>query len=253
MASLLGGGGGRTASGPIIKVGRGGRGFPFGGGGGDGPGAPGTAWGLLGRGQIWLPRAALFGVGGSGFGGAFGGPARTFSLFPNTASSCTHPNPSHQGPVPLPPRPPTPQAKKGKQVLAFYTLPEYETWREGLATTAGWDIKYYKAGWGGGFWGWSVAACACRCHADANGVRARARLAVRRREHAHPPRLNPPETPPAHPSHPPPPQGLGTSSAVEAKEYFARLDSHRKQFVWEGEAPGGRAGGSSRRVNGGMR
>jgi hypothetical protein len=29
-------------------------------------------------------------------------------------------------------------------------------------------------------------------------------------------------------------QGLGTSSASEAKEYFANLDSHRKQFVWEG-------------------
>lgn len=31
------------------------------------------------------------------------------------------------------------------------------------------------------------------------------------------------------------PQGLGTSSSSEAKEYFARLDSHRKFFAWEGE------------------
>lgn len=30
-------------------------------------------------------------------------------------------------------------------------------------------------------------------------------------------------------------QGLGTSSAAEAKEYFAALDAHRKRFVWEGD------------------
>ena len=24
-------------------------------------------------------------------------------------------------------------------------MPEYEAWREGLTSTAGWDIKYYKA------------------------------------------------------------------------------------------------------------
>lgn len=29
-------------------------------------------------------------------------------------------------------------------MLSFYTMPEYEAWREGLATTSGWDIKYYK-------------------------------------------------------------------------------------------------------------
>lgn len=38
------------------------------------------------------------------------------------------------------------QAKKGKQVLAFYTMPEYENWRESLPSLAGWDIKYYKVG-----------------------------------------------------------------------------------------------------------
>ncbi|KIY91888.1 DNA topoisomerase 2, partial [Monoraphidium neglectum] len=32
--------------------------------------------------------------------------------------------------------------------------------------------------------------------------------------------------------------GLGTSDTREAKEYFAALDSHRKQFVWEGDEDG---------------
>jgi DNA gyrase/topoisomerase IV subunit B len=37
------------------------------------------------------------------------------------------------------------QAKKGKQVLSFYTLPEYESWRENLGNSAStWEIKYYK-------------------------------------------------------------------------------------------------------------
>jgi len=59
--------------------------------------------------------------------------------------------------------------------MTFYTLPEYEAWRENLSGSAagGWDIKYYK--------------------------------------------------------------GLGTSSAKEAKEYFANMDQHKKNFVWEGE------------------
>lgn len=29
--------------------------------------------------------------------------------------------------------------------------------------------------------------------------------------------------------------GLGTSTAKEAKEYFANMDQHKKNFVWEGE------------------
>jgi hypothetical protein len=38
---------------------------------------------------------------------------------------------------------------------------------------------------------------------------------------------------------PPPPslaplQGLGTSTAAEAKQYFANIATHRKQFVWDG-------------------
>ena len=35
------------------------------------------------------------------------------------------------------------QARKGRQTLPFYTMPEYEMWKESTST-AGWDIKYYK-------------------------------------------------------------------------------------------------------------
>ena len=35
------------------------------------------------------------------------------------------------------------QARKGRQTLAFYTMPEYEMWKE-ETNTSGWDIKYYK-------------------------------------------------------------------------------------------------------------
>lgn len=72
--------------------------------------------------------------------------------------------------------PPFTQARKGNRTLSFYTLPEYEAWRESLANTrdaGGWEIKYYK--------------------------------------------------------------GLGTSSAKEAKEYFANMEQHKKDFAWEGE------------------
>ena len=59
---------------------------------------------------------------------------------------------------------------------SFYTLPEYESWRESLGpSAASWEIKYYK--------------------------------------------------------------GLGTSSAKEAKEYFAAMDHHKKHFVWDGKRP----------------
>jgi hypothetical protein len=70
---------------------------------------------------------------------------------------------------PTDPTPP-PQAKKGGRSQVFYTLPEYEAWREslGAAGTAGWDIKYYKGGAGVGRWwlclggGWDCrAAVAC--------------------------------------------------------------------------------------------
>ncbi|GAB4817907.1 hypothetical protein N2152v2_004953 [Parachlorella kessleri] len=67
------------------------------------------------------------------------------------------------------------KATKGKQTLTFYTMPEYEAWKENNSTR-GWAIKYYK--------------------------------------------------------------GLGTSTAKEAKEYFAAIDSHRKEFTWEGDEDG---------------
>ena len=62
------------------------------------------------------------------------------------------------------------KAQKGGVSKVFYTMPEYEEWREGLANQRGWSIKYYK--------------------------------------------------------------GLGTSTAKEAKEYFAELDGHKKTFVY---------------------
>lgn len=38
------------------------------------------------------------------------------------------------------------QARKGNRTLSFYTMPEYESWREDLQGSAatGWEIKYYK-------------------------------------------------------------------------------------------------------------
>lgn len=69
----------------------------------------------------------------------------------------------------------SPQARRGREVKAFYTIPEYEAWKESLDhNLRGWDIKYYK--------------------------------------------------------------GLGTSTQEEAREYFSRLDQHRKEFVWAGKA-----------------
>ena len=40
---------------------------------------------------------------------------------------------------------------------------------------------------------------------------------------------------PPSPLPPTPPQGLGTSTPKEAKEYFAALERHRKKFHWTGE------------------
>lgn len=69
------------------------------------------------------------------------------------------------------------KVSKGKNKLTFYTMPEYEAWKESLGgITRGWTIKYYK--------------------------------------------------------------GLGTSTKEEAKEYFARLDQHKKDFVWQGDMDG---------------
>ncbi len=36
------------------------------------------------------------------------------------------------------------KATKGKQEVAFFTIPEYETWKEANNNGAGWRIKYYK-------------------------------------------------------------------------------------------------------------
>eukprot|EP00897_Mesotaenium_endlicherianum_P007582 jgi/Mesen1/6852/ME000351S05970 len=66
---------------------------------------------------------------------------------------------------------------RGKNTRSFYTLPEYEAWKDSLGGTAkGWTIKYYK--------------------------------------------------------------GLGTSTPKEAKEYFAALEKHKKDFIWSGEQDG---------------
>ncbi|KAI7839009.1 hypothetical protein COHA_007248 [Chlorella ohadii] len=67
------------------------------------------------------------------------------------------------------------KATKGKESISFYTLPEYEEWKD-RTNLRGWNIKYYK--------------------------------------------------------------GLGTSTAAEAKQYFANIQSHRKEFVWDGEEDG---------------
>jgi DNA topoisomerase-2 len=32
----------------------------------------------------------------------------------------------------------------GKDCLSFYTLPEYETWKEEHSGEKGWHVKYYK-------------------------------------------------------------------------------------------------------------
>lgn len=70
------------------------------------------------------------------------------------------------------------KAKKGKQTMTFYSMPEYQNWLESLGEdrTKGWSIKYYK--------------------------------------------------------------GLGTSTAAEAKQYFADIENHRKVFTWDGEEAG---------------
>lgn len=36
------------------------------------------------------------------------------------------------------------QAKHGNQTKVFYTMPEYESWKEEVGSARGWTIKYYK-------------------------------------------------------------------------------------------------------------
>lgn len=140
------------------------------------------------------------------------------------------------------------KATKGKQTMTFYTMPEYENWKE-ANNTRGWSIKYYKV------------------------------------RQAEPQTDKPRSSRPYLPYNPPPPpvsqtcpillypsscslnkskqpscslknprsnllnlchvtllprqqQGLGTSTAKEAKEYFADLDEHVKEFVWGGDNDG---------------
>lgn len=57
---------------------------------------------------------------------------------------------------------------QGKRVISFYSMPEFEKWRDEEGSTCRWTQKYYK--------------------------------------------------------------GLGTSTAAEAKEYFSRLEKHKKEF-----------------------
>jgi hypothetical protein len=133
------------------------------------------------------------------------------------------------------------QVRKGNRTQSFYTLPEYEAWKESLANTRdanGWDIKYYKGemedlkfsalclAWEAlacMFCGWLRALLAPKQH-GVNRTCCRAMATVN--------------------SHNKPtvaccclPPGLGTSTAKEAKEYFANMDQHKKNFVWEGEWP----------------
>lgn len=107
------------------------------------------------------------------------------------------------------------QATKGRETLSFYTMPEYEEWKE-THNTRGWSIKYYKVG--------CTPPALCRCLFWNVGLPMLftsqgcifmlwAALAL----------------PPG------PAQGLGTSTPQEAKQYFANIASHRKEFVWDGE------------------
>ena len=109
--------------------------------------------------------------------------------------------------------PPPPQVTKGKESISFYTMPEYEEWRE-AHPARGWSVKYYKvrsAGRGSGL---------CRTMWYLAGLLACWPL--------RPPSRLPRTTLAPHP------QGLGTSTAAEAKQYFSNILSHRKEFVYEG-------------------
>ena len=69
------------------------------------------------------------------------------------------------------------KASKGKQAIPFFTLREYNEWREGLGGAANsWNVKYYK--------------------------------------------------------------GLGTSTSIEAKQYFSDLPQHELTFTWGSDQDG---------------
>jgi DNA topoisomerase II len=65
------------------------------------------------------------------------------------------------------------KARMKKEVISFYTLSEYEAWKESEQAKGNWDIKYYK--------------------------------------------------------------GLGTSTSLEAREYFKQIGTSKIQYVWKEE------------------
>lgn len=38
-------------------------------------------------------------------------------------------------------------ATQGKKTVSFFTMPEYEAWKESTNNGRGWDIRYYKGPW----------------------------------------------------------------------------------------------------------
>ena len=105
---------------------------------------------------------------------------------------------------------------KKKQEFSFYTLPEYEAWREERGGAPGWKVKYYK----GDFWSFSLFFSS--------------EERVDKREEGKKLTQGPEQNLEKS-------QGLGTSTEKEAKAYFSRIDSHRKRFVWHDDAEDGGA------------
>lgn len=105
---------------------------------------------------------------------------------------------------------------KKKQEFSFYTLPEYEAWREERGGAPGWKVKYYK----GDFWSLSLFFSS--------------EERVDKREEGKKLTQGPEQNLEKS-------QGLGTSTEKEAKAYFSRIDSHRKRFVWHDDAEDGGA------------
>lgn len=88
---------------------------------------------------------------------------------------------------------------QGKRVKSFFTMPEYEAWKEETDGGRGWTIKYYKGAW----------------PARPSSLRL----------------LVPTLTCTAHVT-----PGLGTSTSKEAKEYFGALAEHQIPFEYTDEA-----------------
>ena len=121
------------------------------------------------------------------------------------------------------------QATKGKQKLAFFTMPEYEAWKETAAP--GWTVKYYKG------LGTSDKKEAQEYFADIDlhrktfvheGVHSFSYLRCSESDFS----LDRPLNQRPEPSNAA--RGLETSDVKEAQEYCADIDLHRKTFVHEG-------------------